>query len=156
MFLQLSKYHHRWFCSTPNPASASPSIHRNVREQMLTRSSSIMIGYVGPGRLRSFINSQCINRLYIMIEELAREGSPPTISTRIWDSRTWYIWSKVHQLQAPQRSTPKKRRLDPIDSSTGSHQDEGNSGFFDLIDSPSDYLLDQLNFFLNQLILRWR
>jgi hypothetical protein len=49
-----------------------------------------------------------------------------------------------------------KRRLDLIDSSTGSHQDEGNSGFIDLIDPASDYLPDQLRFFLNQLRLRWR
>jgi hypothetical protein len=47
-----------------------------------------------------------------------------------------------------------KRRLDLIDSSTGSHQDEGNSGFIDLIDPASDYLPDQLRFFLNQLRLR--
>jgi hypothetical protein len=44
--------------------------------------------------------------------------------------------------------------LDPIDSSTGSHQDEGNSDFIDLIDPASDYLPDQLRFFLNQLRLR--
>jgi hypothetical protein len=37
-----------------------------------------------------------------------------------------------------------KRRLDPIDSSTGSHQDEGNTGFIDLIDPTSNYLPDQL------------
>jgi hypothetical protein len=53
-------------------------------------------------------------------------------------------------------STPKKRRLDPIDSSTGSHQHEGNSRFIDLIDPKSDYLPNQLRFFLNQLRLRWR
>jgi hypothetical protein len=51
-------------------------------------------------------------------------------------------------------STPKKRRLDPLDSSTVSHQDEGNSGFIDPIDIASDYLSDQLRFFLNQLRLR--
>jgi hypothetical protein len=39
--------------------------------------------------------------------------------------------------------------LDPIDSSSGSHQGEGNSGFIDLIDPASDYLSDQLRFFLN-------
>jgi hypothetical protein len=49
-------------------------------------------------------------------------------------------------------NTPKKhpeeaeQRLDLIDSSTRSHQDEGNSGIIDLIDSASDYLFDQLNF----------
>jgi hypothetical protein len=32
--------------------------------------------------------------------------------------------------------------LDPIDSSTGSHQDEENSEFIDLINTASDYLLD--------------
>jgi hypothetical protein len=32
--------------------------------------------------------------------------------------------------------------LDPIDSSTGSHQDEDNSGFIDSIDLASDYLPD--------------
>jgi hypothetical protein len=37
--------------------------------------------------------------------------------------------------------------LDPIDSSTGLHQDEGNIGFIDLIDPTSDYLPDQLRFF---------
>jgi hypothetical protein len=41
--------------------------------------------------------------------------------------------------------------LDPIDSSTRSHQDEGNSRFIDLIDPASDYLPDQLRFFLDQL-----
>jgi hypothetical protein len=50
-------------------------------------------------------------------------------------------------------STPKKhpeeaeQMLDPIDSSTKSHQDEGNSGIIDPTDSASDYLSDQLNFF---------
>jgi hypothetical protein len=43
--------------------------------------------------------------------------------------------------------------IDPIDSSIESHQDEGNSGFIDPIDRSSDYLLDQLIFFLNQLRL---
>jgi hypothetical protein len=46
--------------------------------------------------------------------------------------------------------------LDLIDSSTRSHQDNGNSGIIDPIDSASDYLLDQLKFFFNQLILRQR
>jgi hypothetical protein len=41
-----------------------------------------------------------------------------------------------------------------IDSSTGSHQDEGNNRFIDLIDATPDYLPDQLSFFLNQLKLR--
>jgi hypothetical protein len=50
----------------------------------------------------------------------------------------------------------RKRRLDPIYSSIGSHQDKGNSGFIDLIDPVSNYLPDQLRFFLNQLKLRWR
>jgi hypothetical protein len=58
---------------------------------MSTRSSSIIIGHVGPDRLISFIGSQCIHRLYIMMEELAREDPPPTISTWIQDSHTWYI-----------------------------------------------------------------
>jgi hypothetical protein len=44
--------------------------------------------------------------------------------------------------------------LDLIDSSIGSHQDEGNSGLINLIDPASDYLLDQLRFFFNQLRLR--
>jgi hypothetical protein len=39
-------------------------------------------------------------------------------------------------------STPKKLKLDPIDSSTGSYQDEGNSGLIDLIDPVFDYLSD--------------
>jgi hypothetical protein len=52
--------------------------------------------------------------------------------------------------------------LDPIDSLTGSHQDEGNSGFIedkgnsgfiDLTNPTSDYLSDQLRFILNQLRL---
>jgi hypothetical protein len=47
-----------------------------------------------------------------------------------------------------------KWMLDPIDSSTGSYQGEGNSGFIDLIDPTFDYLFDQLRFFLNQLRLR--
>jgi hypothetical protein len=57
-------------------------------------------------------------------------------------------------------NTPKKRpeeterMLDPIDSSTRSHQDEGNSEIIDPIDSASDYLPDQLKFFFNQLRLR--
>jgi hypothetical protein len=38
----------------------------------------------------------------------------------------------------------KNRRLDPIDSSTGSHQDEGNNQFIDPIDLASDYLPGQL------------
>jgi hypothetical protein len=46
--------------------------------------------------------------------------------------------------------------LDMIDSSTESHQDEGSSGFIDPIDLASDYLPDQLRFFLNQLKLRRR
>jgi hypothetical protein len=46
--------------------------------------------------------------------------------------------------------------LDLIDSSTGSYQEKGNSRFIDLIDPASDYLPDQLRFFLNQLRLRWR
>jgi hypothetical protein len=33
-----------------------------------------------------------------------------------------------------------ERMLDPIDSSKRSHQDEGNSGIIDPIDSTSDYL----------------
>jgi hypothetical protein len=37
---------------------------------------------------------------------------------------------------------PEKRRLDQIDSSIKSHQDEENSGFIDLIDPASDYLSD--------------
>jgi hypothetical protein len=43
--------------------------------------------------------------------------------------------------------------LDPIDFST-SHQDKVNSGFIDLIDLATNYLSDQLRFFLNQLRLR--
>jgi hypothetical protein len=46
--------------------------------------------------------------------------------------------------------------LDLIDSSTGSHQDEGNGGFIDPIDLASDHLPDQLRFFFNQLRLRRR
>jgi hypothetical protein len=46
-----------------------------------------------PDWLISFIDLQQINRLYIMMEELAGEDSPPTISTRIQNSHTWYIWS---------------------------------------------------------------
>jgi hypothetical protein len=59
-------------------------------------------------------------------------------------------------------NTPKKhpeeakRMLDLIDSSMRSHQNEGNSGIIDPIDSASDYLLGQLNFFFNQLRLRQR
>jgi hypothetical protein len=48
----------------------------------------------------------------------------------------------------------KKQRLDPINSSIGSHEDEGNSGFIDLNDSASDYLPDQLRFLRNQLRLQ--
>jgi hypothetical protein len=44
--------------------------------------------------------------------------------------------------------------LDPIDSSMRSHQDEGNNGIVDLINSASDYLPDQFKFFFNQLRLR--
>jgi hypothetical protein len=44
--------------------------------------------------------------------------------------------------------------LDLIDSSTGLYQEKGNSRFIDLIDPASDYLPDQLRFFLNQLRLR--
>jgi hypothetical protein len=43
----------------------------------------------------------------------------------------------------------KKQRLNPIDSSTRSHQDKVNNWFIDVIDSASDYLP-------NQLRLRWR
>jgi hypothetical protein len=49
-------------------------------------------------------------------------------------------------------NTPKKhpeeakQMLDLIDSSMRSHQDEGNSGIIDPIDSVSDYLLDRLKF----------
>jgi hypothetical protein len=59
-------------------------------------------------------------------------------------------------------NTPKKhpeeaeRMLDPIDPSTRSHQDEGNSGIIDPIDSASDYLPDLLNFLSNRLRLRQR
>jgi hypothetical protein len=48
----------------------------------------------------------------------------------------------------------KKQKPDPIDSWTGSHQDEENSGFIDLIDPASNNLSNQLRFFLNQLRLR--
>jgi hypothetical protein len=44
--------------------------------------------------------------------------------------------------------------LDPVDSLTELHQDEANSGLINPIDPASDYLLDQLRFFLNQLRLR--
>jgi hypothetical protein len=50
----------------------------------------------------------------------------------------------------------KKKKPDPIDSSTRSPQDERNSGFIDLFDPTSDNLPKQLRFFLNQLRLRWR
>jgi hypothetical protein len=81
-----------------------------------------------------------------------------------------HLWS-VHrsEILAPGTSevvviinTPKKhpeeaeRRLDLIDSSTRSHQDEGNSRIIDLIDSASNYLPDQLKFFFIQLKLRQR
>jgi hypothetical protein len=49
---------------------------------------------------------------------------------------------------------PKEAKARSIVSSTKSHQDGWNSRFIDLIDPASDYLLDQLNFFLNQLRLR--
>jgi hypothetical protein len=49
-----------------------------------------------------------------------------------------------------------ERKLDLIDSSTISHQDEGNSEIIDLIDSASDYLPGQLKIFFNQLRLRQR
>jgi hypothetical protein len=58
---------------------------------MSMRSSSIMIGHVDPDRLISFIGRQRINRLYIMMEELARKDPPSMTSTWIQDSRTWYI-----------------------------------------------------------------
>jgi hypothetical protein len=54
--LQLSRYHHQWFGSIPNLTSASPSIHRNVREKMSMRWLSIMIGHVGLDRLIIFIS----------------------------------------------------------------------------------------------------
>jgi hypothetical protein len=80
-----------------------------------------------------------------MMKELAREYPPPTISNR-------------SEILAPGTSevliitnTPKEaeRRIDPIDSSIRSHQDERNNGIIDLIDSASDYLPDQLKFFFN-------
>jgi hypothetical protein len=90
------------------------------------------------------------------MKELAREYPPPTISTR-------------SEILAPGTSevliitnTPKKHpeeaewRIDQIDSSMRSHQGKGNSGIIDPIDSASDYLPDQLNFFFNQLRLRQR
>jgi hypothetical protein len=86
------------------------------------------------------------------MKELAREYPPPTISTRIWDSCTRYIWGIGNY----KHSEEAERRPDPIDSSTSSHQDEGNSGIVDPIDSTSDYLPDQLKFFFNQLRLRQR
>jgi hypothetical protein len=58
---------------------------------MSMRSSSIMIGHIGSDWLISFIDWQRINQLHIMMEELAREDSPPTISRRIQNSRSWYI-----------------------------------------------------------------
>jgi hypothetical protein len=88
---QLSKYYHWCFGLTPNPVSVSPIIHRNTREQMSTRSSSIMIGHIDPDQLISFIGWQRINRLHIIMEELIREDLPPTISTRIQDFCIWYI-----------------------------------------------------------------
>jgi hypothetical protein len=105
---QLSRYHHRWFNSTFNPVSVSPSIHRNTGEQMITRSSSIMIEHIGSDRLISFIGWQRINQLYIVIEELVREEPPPTISTRIWDSRTWYIWS-IYNYKYP-KEAPRREK----------------------------------------------
>jgi hypothetical protein len=47
-----------------------------------------------------------------------------------------------------------EQMLDPIDSSIGSHQDEGNTGFIDPIDPTSNYFSDQLRFSLNRLKLR--
>jgi hypothetical protein len=61
--------------------------------------------------------------------------------------------SEVFVITCTQKITMKKWMIDPIDSSIESHQDEGNSGFIDPIDRSSDYLLDQLIFFLNQLRL---
>jgi hypothetical protein len=91
-----------------------------------------------------------------MMKELAREYPPPMISTQIWDSYT--STSEVLVIT----NTPKKQlkeaewRLDPIDSLTRSHQDEGISKIIDPIDSTSDYLPDQVKFFFNQLRLRQR
>jgi hypothetical protein len=48
----------------------------------------------------------------------------------------------------------KKRMLDLINSLIGSHQNERNSEFIDLINPVYNYLPDQLKFFLNQLRLR--
>jgi hypothetical protein len=68
-----------------------------------------------------------------MTEELTREDLSPTINTRIQDFAPGK--SKVFVIT----STPKKRWVDPIDSSTGSHQDEGHSVFINVIDPMSDY-----------------
>jgi hypothetical protein len=67
-----------------------------------------------------------------MMEEVTREDLSPTI--RILANGK----SKIFVIT----NTPKKRRLDPIDSSTRSHQDEGNSRFIDPTDPAFDYLLD--------------
>jgi hypothetical protein len=78
------------------------------------------------------------------------------ISTRIRDSCTQYIWSIGNYNTPKKHPEEAERRLDLIDSSMRSHQDEGNSGIIDPIDSTSDYLPDQLKFFFNQLRLRQR
>jgi hypothetical protein len=61
------------------------------------------IRHVGLDRLISFIGWQRINRLHIMMEELVREDPSPTISTRIRDSRTWYIWS-IYNYKHPEEA----------------------------------------------------
>jgi hypothetical protein len=91
-----------------------------------------------------------------MKKELAREYPPPTISTRIRDSCIGTFEVLIITNTPKKHPEEAERRLDLINSSMRSHQDEGNSGIIDLIDSASDYLLNQLKFFFNQLRLRQR
>jgi hypothetical protein len=126
---QLNIYHHRWFGSTPNLASASPSIHRNTREQSM-RWSSNMIEHVSPNWIISFIGWQRINRLHIMMEELHPEEGIELNGSRGWHSQT----TSSHQIKIK--------------------QSEGNSWFINLIDPVFDYLPNQLRFFLNRLGIR--
>jgi hypothetical protein len=117
---------------------------------MSTRSSSILIEHVGPNPL-------------IKLHRLTMDQPTPHHDGRIDKRRSTthdqYMSSGFSQLVNQKFCNykhPKEAKARSIDSSTRSHQDGWNSRFIDLIDPASDYLLDQLNFFLNQLRLRWR
>jgi hypothetical protein len=93
-----------------------------------------MIGHISPEWLKGFIGWQRINQLHIMMEELTWRDLLHMINTWIQDPE--------EEIELISDQNIVKRRLDLIDSSTGSHQGEGNSGFINLIDPASDYLPD--------------